>query len=207
MLPRPAKSTTIPTVMTRAPIGSSLGANALSGGDRLMAATSDFLSAVDINLRDYGMRVSRHVELPGGPVADLFGSRTYFSWKGLVILSQHVAVFDYTERAATTVDVQSLFDAAFQRAKKVNRVPLRPGMQFGYLVMPCLVVKSVGKALVEYAEGRPPKHWSVLEFPVVVDRSTGKVHFYNQTAVWGAFYFSDMRKLVRQCITSASETT
>jgi hypothetical protein len=169
-----------------------------------MAAASDFLSAVGANLKSFGMRVSRHVELPGGPVADLFGSRTYFSWKGLVILSQHVAVCDYTERVATPADGQALFNAAFRQAKKVNRVPLLRGMQFGYMVIPCMVVASAGATLIEYAESRPRKHWSLFEFPVVIDRGTGRTHFYDQTAIWGAFFFADMRELVRQCIIPAS---
>lgn len=172
-----------------------------------MAAASDFLSAVDANLCNYGMGVSRRVELPGGPVADLFGSRTYFSWKGLVILSQHVAVCDYAERAATPSDAQALFDAAFRQAKRVNWVPLLRGMQFGFMVIPCLVVASAGKALVEYAEGRPQKHWSLFEFPVVVDESAGRVHYYDQTALWGAFFFSDVRDLVRRCLTPAVEVS
>ena len=169
-----------------------------------MVAGSDFLTAVDANLHDFGMRVSRHVELPDGPVADLFGSRTYVSWKGFVILSQHVAVCDYADRTATPADARSLFDAAFRRAKKVNRVPLLRGMQFGFMVIPCLVVASADPALVEYAESRPRKHWSLFEFPVVVDRGTGRTHYYRETAMWGAFFFSDMRELVRRCIVPAA---
>jgi hypothetical protein len=153
-----------------------------------MAEGSDLLSAVDANLRDFGMRVSKDIELPVGPVAALFGSRTYFSWKGFVILSQHVAVCDY----------------AFRQAKKVNRVPLLRGMQFGFMVIPCLVVASADAALVDYPESRPRKHWSLFEFPVVVDRGTGRTHYYDQTAMWGAFFFSDMRELVRRCIVPAA---
>ena len=41
-----------------------------------MAERSDFLTIVDANLQDFGMRVSRCVELPDGSVADLFASRT-----------------------------------------------------------------------------------------------------------------------------------
>ncbi|MGD0869941.1 MAG: hypothetical protein ABSB88_10350 [Bryobacteraceae bacterium] len=170
-----------------------------------MAGNSDYLSSVSTNMRDFGLRVSRQVQLPDGPVVDLFGSRTYFSWKGLVILSQHVAVRDYEGTAATPADGQALFEASFRQAKKVNRVPLLRGMQFGFMVIPCLVVATADRALIEYAERRPPKHWSLFEFPVVVDRSTGRIHYYNQTAIWGAAFFSDMRKLARQCFCGAAD--
>ena len=170
-----------------------------------MAGDPDFLSAVYTKMVDFGLRVSRQVELPDGPVVDLFGSRTYFSWKGLVILSQHVAVRDYAGTTATPADAKVLFDASFRQAKKVNRVPLLRGMQFGYMVIPCLVVEAADRALIEYAESRPPKHWSLFEFPVVVDRSTDRTHYYNQTAIWGAAFFSDMRKLAKGCFGAAAD--
>jgi len=165
---------------------------------------SDFLSALDARMRAFGLRTSRQVELPDGPVVDLFGSRTYFSWKGLVVLSQHVAVRDCAGTTATPADSQALFDASFRQAKKVNRVPLVRGMQFGFMVIPCLVVASADKALIAYAESQPRKRWSLFEFPVVVDRSTGRTHYYAETAMWGAFFFSDMRDLVTRCIVPAA---
>jgi hypothetical protein len=170
-----------------------------------MDGVSDYLSSVSTILRDFGLRVSRQVQLPDGPVVDLFGSRTYFSWKGLVILSQHVAVRDYAGAAATPADAKALFEAGFRQAKKVNRVPLLRGMQFGYMVIPCLVVETADTALIEYAVSRPPKHWSLFEFPVVVDRSTGRTHYYNHTAIWGAAFFSDMRKLAERCFGAATD--
>jgi hypothetical protein len=171
-----------------------------------MAVAPNFLTAVDANLRDFGMRVSRGIELPDGRVVDLFGSRTYFSWKGLIILSQHIAVRDYAGSTAAPADAQTLFDAAFRQAKKVNRVPLLRGMQFGFMVIPCLVVDAADKALIEYAESRPRKRWALFEFPVVADRRTGQTHYYNQTALWGAFFFSDMRELVKRCIVAAANS-
>jgi hypothetical protein len=170
-----------------------------------MTGNSDYLTSISTNMRDFGLRVSSQVQLPGGPVVDLFGSRTYFSWKGLVILSQHVAVRDYAGAAATPADAKALFEASFRQAKKVNRWPLLRGMQFGYMVLTCLVVETADRALIEYAESRPPKHWSLFEFPVVVDRSTGRTHYYNHTAIWGAAFFSDMRKLATRCFGAAAE--
>ena len=170
-----------------------------------MAEDFDILSAVHANMREFGLHVSQQVELPDGTVADLFGSRTYFSWKGLVLLSQHVAVQDYADTIATPADAQALFDASFRQAKKVSRVPLLRGMQFAFMVIPCLVVATADEALIEYAENRPRKRWSLFEFPVVVDRSRGRIHYYKRTAMWGALFFSDMRKLVSRCMVAAAE--
>jgi hypothetical protein len=172
-----------------------------------MADNSHFLSTVCANLRNYGLAVSDRVTLPSGPVVDYFGSRTYFSWKGLVIISQHVAVRDCGDTPATPVDAEVLFQAGFQQAKKVNHVPLLRGMQFGFMVIPCLIVASADRALVEYAEREPTKHWALFQFPVVVDRTTGKTHYYNKTALWGAFFFSDLRELVERCIVPAAQSS
>lgn len=170
-----------------------------------MTLDSDYLSAVSTNMQDFGLHVSRQVELPGGPVVDLFGSRNYFSWKGLVIISQHVAVRDCAGSEATPADAQALFQAGFRRAKQVNRWPLLRGMQFGYMVIPCLVVATATKALIDYAESRQSRHWSLFEFPVVVDRSTGRTHYYTHTGIWGAFFFSDMRELAKRCFGAAAD--
>ena len=164
---------------------------------------AEFLSRVENNLQRYGMRVSRDVDLPDGQTAEVFGSRTYFSWKGLVILSQHVCVQDCGGTNPTPADAKALFDAGFRQAKRVNRVPLLRGMQFGYIVIPCLIVGSATPALIEYAERRPAKHWSLFEFPVVVDRVSGHTHYFKKSAMWGAFFFSDLRKLVERCIAPA----
>jgi hypothetical protein len=93
-------------------------------------------------------------------LVDLFGSRTYFSWKGLVIISQRVSVRNSAGTTATPADAQALFDGSFRQAKKVNRVPLLRGMRFGFMVTPCLVVATADKALIAYAESRRPRHCS-----------------------------------------------
>jgi len=187
-----------------------------------MSLVDDFLASVEDCLEWQGLRTAREVALPNGPLADLVGSRTHFSWKGLVFLSQHVIV-RYVEDAmpaeaalqqrpsrrpgATRNDLMDLFDAGFRYAKLVNRIPLLRGMQFGYMVVPCLVLNRADADLVRYVESAPRKHWSLFEFPVVVDLDAGSVHYYRQTALWGAFFFSDMREIVENCITRALRRT
>jgi len=162
---------------------------------------SDFLIAVEDYLQARGLCVSRHMGLPGGRTADLVGSRLYFSWKGLVLVSQHVVV--HSIESATKADAEELFDAGFRYAKKVNRVPLLRGLQFGYMVIPCLVVRHRDEGLVRYVESRPRKHWAMFEFPVVVDLSARAVHYYQKTPIWGGFFYSDMRDLVENGIVDA----
>ncbi len=162
---------------------------------------SEFLALVEGQLHAQGLRASRQVKVQGGPKVDLIGSRTYFSWKGLVLLSRHILV--RSMESATRADAEDLFDVGFRYGKKGNRVPLLRGLQFGYMVIPCLAVRHADEGLIRYVESRPRKHWAIFEFPVVVDFKARAVYYYRKTAMWGAFFFSDMRYLVESVIAKA----
>jgi hypothetical protein len=166
-----------------------------------MATTADIINAIARRLGEGGYKVSRDVSLPEGPVAKVAASRTYFSWKGLVILSQHVVIRQLDN--ARTQDVQELFEAGFRFGKQANWVPLLRGMQFGYMVIPVIVGTDPDSALVQYVSASPRKHWSLFEYPVVVDSRNCRTFNFQGTALWGAFFFSDMRQVVERYITSS----
>jgi len=143
-------------------------------------------------------RISASVQLPDGPIVDLTASRTYASWKGLVILSQHLIVTRMEK--AHVDDIRQLFDTGFRFGKQANRVPLLRGMQFGYMIIPIIATSNPDEELLQYAESQPRKHWSLFEFPVVIDLESGETHYYRKTSAWGAFFFSDMRNVVSRYI-------
>ena len=53
----------------------------------------------------------------------------------------------------------------------------------------------------------PPKHWSLFEFPVIVDLAKSQIHYFKKTAVWGALFFSDMRKTVSKYIENVLQSS
>lgn len=164
-----------------------------------MAEFSEFVSAIEERMRrGRKFRISRDVRLPDGSTASLTASRTYFSWKGLGILSQHILITDVEN--PTVEDSIKLFEAGFRYAKKINRVPLLRGMQFGYMIVPCIASTTIGEALVHYASATPQKHWSLFEFPVFYDLSSNEIHYFRGTPLWGALFFSDLRNVVREYI-------
>src|SRR5271169_6459307 len=165
-----------------------------------MTTTDDIIDSIAQRLGKGGYKVSREVALPNGPMAKIAASRTYFSWKGLVILSQHIVVRQLDN--ARTQDIQELFEAGFRFGKRANWVPLLRGMQFGYMVIPIIVGADPDSALVQYVSASPRKHWSLFEYPVFVDSRNSKVFHFQGTAVWGAFFFSDLRRVVEKYITS-----
>ena len=158
----------------------------------------DLVSKVERNVSSSGFRVSLDVTLPNNTTADVAASRTKFSWKGLVVLSQHILLRHAP--TPTVADFHTLFDNGFLYAKRVNRVPLLRGMQFGYMIIPCMAADSVTPDLIAYAISCPRKHWCIFEFPVLYDLSTGQTHFFRGLAAWGAFFFSDMRSITESAI-------
>jgi hypothetical protein len=158
----------------------------------------DIVSIAARNLSSSGFRLAQGVTLQNGITTDLLASRTIFSWKGMVIHSQHV--FLCHSNQATLSDFQSLFDEGFLYAKHANRLPLLRGMQFDYWIVPFIAVDRVTPDLIAYATSRPRKHWSLVEFPVLYDISTGQAHSFQKTPLWGGWYFSDLRALTRSII-------
>jgi len=164
-----------------------------------MTSYPDLVSNVERNLGASRFSVSRNVTLPRGTPVDLAASRTHFSWKGLVILSQHILLRHLPR--ATVSDFHTFFDEGFLYAKRVNRIPLLRGMQLGYMVTPVIAVDAVTPEIVSFVTSCPQKHWSLFEFPVLHDLSTGQIYFYQGTAMWGAFFFSDMRSMAKIALT------
>ncbi len=139
--------------------------------------------------------------LPDGSTVDLAARRNSFSWKRLVLLSQHVLVTHKT--APTVADFQTLFQSGFEYAKKVNEVPLLRGMQFGYMIVPCIAAPSIDDAVVSNVTGQPGKHWSLYELPVAVDLGTGGTHYFRGRSAWGALFFSNLRAIAADYIEGA----
>ena len=154
---------------------------------------SQFLDSVEQSMDGTKFKVSRDVTLPDGNEVGLAARRNVFLWKGLVFLSQHILVTQKT--SPTIADFQSLFQSGFEHAKKVNRIPLLRGMQFGYMVIPCIAGPDLGGGVVRNVAGQPDKHWSLYEFPVAVNLGSGETHYFRGRSMWGALFFSNLRGL------------
>lgn len=74
----------------------------------------------------------------------------------------------------------------------MNGILLLRGLQFGYMIVPCIASAAVGDEAIARIAGQPEKHWSLHEFPVAVDLDSGAAHFFKGRSVWGAFFFSDL---------------
>ena len=128
----------------------------------------------------------------------LIASRTYFSWKGLVVLSQHI-IIKYSENP-TISEFGNFFDYGFKKAKSINKVPLFRGFQFGYMIIPCIMTEHISEEVVKHVTLNYRNHFALHEFPVLYNLSDDKVYYYEKTPLWGAFFFSDLRDVVDKYI-------
>ena len=160
-----------------------------------MSNAAQVLDQIAAALENGPFTVSRNVTLSDGTLAAVAASRTYFSWKGLVICSQHIVIRHVDH--ATQVDAKALFDAGFRFGKRANRVPLLRGLQFGYMIIPVLVGELPESALVKTVGACPPKRWGLFECPVVVNLTSNEMIYFNGTPFWGALFFADLRNIVK----------
>ena len=165
-----------------------------------------YLDAIEARLSARGFATARNMALPDGFSAELVASRlhyvtTWFSWR--LPISQHVLIRRVD--SGTPEDLKGLFSSGFKYAKAVNTVPLLRGMRFGYTIIPCIIVNHADEALIQYVESSPRKHFALGEFPVVVDLSTGCIHYWQNipTWEWGSVLYKDTRQLVKEDIDQA----
>jgi len=147
-------------------------------------------------------RVSVHTQLPDGSIADLTASRTYFSLKGFVTISQHLLIARIEN--AQIDDMRQLLETGYKFGKQITRVPFYLRFQLSYMIIPVIATSNPDKDLLEYAIAQPNVSLTtplgILEYPVVLDLESGETHYRRKRSFVGAFFFSDMRNVVSRYI-------
>lgn len=74
----------------------------------------------------------------------------------------------------------------------------RKGNPLGFgamlIVYPIIVTENITQEVYLETKQYCPKHFASNEFPCVIDLATGYVYYYEQTPIWGAAYYSGIRK-------------
>ena len=120
------------------------------------------------------------------------------AWIPIAMLSTHIVVLEKDK--ANPRDMQNLFDIGFGLAKRINKIPLLRGMQFGYAVIPIVVGKDPDSELLWYAASAPRRHWSLFEFPVVVDLTKYQVAFFEGFKTQGGLIWPILQDIVTKHI-------
>lgn len=116
------------------------------------------------------------------------------AWIPIAMLSTHIVVLEKDK--ANPQDIQNLFDIGFGLAKRINRIPLLRGMQFGYAVIPIVVGRDPDAELLRYAAAAPRRHWALFEFPVVVDLTKYEVAFFEGLKTHGALIWPILQEII-----------
>jgi|SRR5690625_2168488 len=94
----------------------------------------------------------------------------------IFVLSIHLVVLE--KHGAVREDMKDLFKAGFKLAKRINRVPLLRGMQFGYGIIPLIIDRNPEKALLSSVRASPITKFAVFGLPAIIDISEDHMVFF-----------------------------
>jgi hypothetical protein len=86
------------------------------------------------------------------------------------------------------------FGSDVVRAALDGKTRLPRGLGSSVVVYPLLVADGISDELSRFVTAYAPRHWSILEFPVVIDIATSSLVLRKTTPVWGAAYYRATRR-------------
>lgn len=92
-------------------------------------------------------------------------------------------------------DISSYSDSCLRYALQHYK-GLARGMHNGVTSFNVLVSKNVTDSAKEFAEARPPLHFSAFEMPIIVDLTKRTIHYYRETPIWGSLYYKYFREYI-----------
>jgi len=157
---------------------------------------STFLEKIKANLTNKGYTLQTNIKYGDynfevvGHLAKIelskFGKNDYF--------------FVVGEIKETTLDsIRSFSSQAFDYSgqHRVNKLP--PGLFGGYWVFPIILVDQIENSVMNAVQQEdPPKHYSSAEFPIVIEKTTKKVYYFQRTPTWGAAFYAGFRQLASE---------
>jgi hypothetical protein len=82
-----------------------------------------------------------------------------------------------------------------------SKLPL--GLGSSLVVYPVLLVDEASSELRQFAGSYAPRHWCVMEFPVVVERNTRSLAMLEHAPLWGAAYYRKTCRDARELLAPA----
>lgn len=157
-----------------------------------MDTTNAIIDKLSERLSKAKYRVRTGQELGAQPIS-FVASRTKLAFP-MVIESIHIVALE--QDGAKWRDMKELFKTGFKLGKRINRVPLLRGMQFGYCIIPIIIGNEPDSDLLSNAALVPKRHWALVEFPVVVDLTGFRVAFFEGYDQEGGMFWPMLQKIV-----------
>ncbi len=134
--------------------------------------------------------------IDGGVADTQVFQRQEFSFTKLSMLDTFVVARTFA--SAPSPAEFAAFSAASMSLSRRFKFALPTGLFSALVTYPLAIVPDVSEALAAQAAKPAPKHWSAFEFPALLDARTGELHFYRDTPIWGALYYSGFRTEAEQ---------
>jgi len=91
------------------------------------------------------------------------------------------------------------FGADVVRSALEGKVKIPRGLGSGLVVYPALLVDEVPTALRSFMTSYAPKHWAIMDLPVV-ETSSRSLLLPEKTPLWGAAYYRKTRREARDLL-------
>ena len=77
------------------------------------------------------------------------------------------------------------------------------GLGSSLVVYPVLVADGISEGLTRFASSYAPKHFCIMEFPLVIEPATRSLVLLGKTPVWGAAYYHKTRREAQELLAPA----
>jgi hypothetical protein len=124
----------------------------------------------------------------------LVANKSEFRWSWLATKLQIFACVSSKDRI-TKGELQEYSKSCLDYAKS-NMHGMR-GMQTGAVSFAVLASESIDDDTKEWVQQIPPKHFALMEFPVIYDLKEDKLYYCEKTPFFGWIYFKFFRSFVK----------
>ena len=109
-----------------------------------------------------------------------------FKWKWIATKLKIFSFISYADKIDENL-IKTYTEACLKYACK-NKKGLPRGIQNGIVSYSVLASETIDSAAISFVSKSPGKHWSAFEMPIILDLSTGELHYCKGNRAWGAIY-------------------
>jgi len=153
--------------------------------------TDSYIQKISKKFSDDNLKVSKD-EINGINV--VIGSKSEFRWSWLAT-KLHIFACVGTKDKVGKGDIDKYSEACLKYAER-NMEGMR-GMQQGAVAFAVLASEDVDAEAKEWVQKIPPKHFALMEFPVIYHLKEDKLYYCEKSPVWGRIYFKFFRNFIK----------
>lgn len=108
--------------------------------------------------------------------------------------------FAYIKRVPddTAADYARQFSSGLYEYSRAYKQTFGRFFRSTMFVFPVMAVDNISAELYDFIQSYCPKQFKSMEFPCILQLSTGDLYCYEKTPIWGALYYGGVRNEVRR---------